>query len=109
VFLADEEADRAALVAIDHGAGWRSVNTELVLDRMRAHVVAFPERAVGVEQELRHQKQRDAFGAGQCVRQPRQYEMNDVVGEVMLAISNEDLLTGEPVAAIAGALGLGPQ
>jgi len=40
VLLADEEADRAGLVAIDHGAGGRGIDAELVLDRVRAHVVA---------------------------------------------------------------------
>ena len=40
VFLADEIADRAAMVAEDHRAGRRGVDAELVLDRMRAHVVA---------------------------------------------------------------------
>ena len=60
VLLADEEAGGAAVVAVDHGAGGRGVDAELVLDRMRARVVARAERAVGVEQEFRHQKQRDA-------------------------------------------------
>ena len=36
VLLADQLADRAAVVAIDHRAGRRAVNAELVLDRMRS-------------------------------------------------------------------------
>ena len=40
VLLADQEAGGAALVAEHHGAGGRAVDAHLVLDRMRAHVVA---------------------------------------------------------------------
>ena len=39
VLLADQVADRAALIPVHHGAGRGGVNAELVLDRMRAHVV----------------------------------------------------------------------
>ena len=101
VFLADEEADGAAFVAVDHGAGGRGMNAELVLDRMRAHVVA---RAV--RQEFRNQKQRNAFGAGRRIGQPRQHEMDDVVGEIVLAIGDEDLRAGDAIAAVARALAL---
>ena len=76
------------------------MDAELVLDRMRAHVVAFAERAVRVDQEFRHQEQRDALGAGRCIGQPRQDEVHDVVGEVVLAIGDEDLLPGDLVGAI---------
>src|SRR5262245_15971571 len=57
VLLADEETGGAAVVAIDHGAGRRGMNAELVLDRMGAGVVARTERAVWVEQELGYEKE----------------------------------------------------
>ena len=79
-------------------------STECARTSLRA-----PERAVGVEQEFRHQEQRNAARAGRRVRQPRQHEMDDVVGEIVLAIGDEDLLAGDAVAAVAGALGLGAQ
>ena len=85
------------------------MDAELVLDRMRAHVVARAGRAVGVQQELRHQEQRDAARAGRRVRQPRQHEVDDVVGEVVLAIGDEDLLPGDAIAAVGGAHGAGAQ
>ena len=85
------------------------MDAHLVLDRMRAHVVALAERAVGIEQEFRHQEQRHAARSGGRVGQPRQHEMHDVVGHVVLAIGDEDLLPGEAIAAVAGALGLGAQ
>ncbi len=105
VFLADQVTDGAAIVAEDHGAGRRAVDAELVLDRMRANVVARAGRTVGVEQEFRHQEQRNAARAGRRVGQARQHEMNDVVGEVVLAVGDEDLLSLEAVGAVGGALG----
>ena len=109
VFLADQVADRAALVAEHHGAGRRGMDAELVLDRVRAHVVARARRAVRVEQEFRHQEQRNALRAGRRIRQPRQHEVDDVVGEVVLAVGDEDLLPDDAIAAVAGALGAGAQ
>ena len=85
------------------------MDAELVLDRMGAHVVASRQRAVGVEQEFGHQEQRDAARAGRRVRQPRQHEVDDVVGEVVLAVGDEDLLAGEAIAAVGHALGPGAQ
>ena len=67
------------------------------------------ERAAGVEQKLRHQEQRDAARAGRRVGQPRQHEMDDVVGEVVLAVGDEDLAPRDPVGAVGIALSLGAQ
>ena len=68
VFLADQVADRAALVAHRHGAGRRSMHAELVLDAARVDVVACPERAVGIDQKFRDQEQRNALGARRAHR-----------------------------------------
>ncbi len=43
------------------------------------------------------------------IGQPRQHEVDDVVGQVVLAIGDEDLRAGDAVAAVARALGLGAQ
>ena len=96
-----------AAVAIDHGAGRRAVDAELVLDAGADDVVARAERAVGVGQELRHEEQRDAARAGRRVGQPRQHEVDDVFGEVVLAIGDEDLLAEDAVGAVAAPLGAG--
>src|SRR5579875_3706254 len=79
VLFADEKTGRAALVAIDHGAGRRGVDAELVLDRMGAHIVASP-----VRQNLRNQEQRDSLQARRRIGQPREHEMDDVFGQVVL-------------------------
>jgi hypothetical protein len=77
VFLADQPADSARFaalgeaVAIDHRAGRRGVDAELLLDTRAEHVVARTWRTVFVEQEFRHQKQRDAACAGRRIGQSR--------------------------------------
>ena len=68
------------------------MDAELVLDRMRARVVALAGRAIGVEQEFRHQEERNALGSRRRIGQPRQHEMDDVVGEIVFAVGDEDLL-----------------
>src|SRR6476620_1055880 len=80
------------------------MNAELVLDRMGAHVVA-----CAVRHHFRHQKQRDSFGAWRRVGQPCKYEMDDVVCEIVLAVSNENLRSRDAIAAVTGALRLTAQ
>ena len=109
IFLADQVADGAALVAHGHGAGGGGMHAELVLDAARIDVVARAERAVGVDQEFRHQEQRDALGARGRIGQPRQHEMHDVVGHVVIAIGDEDLRALDAIAAVGRALGAGAQ
>src|SRR5262245_66066147 len=102
MFLAEQPAARAAAVAVDHRAGWARVNSEFVLEARAAHVVA---AAVG--QHLRNQEQRDSARALRRVGQSRQNQMDDVVGEVVLAVADEDLLPEDPIAAVAARLGAG--
>ena len=44
------------------------------------------ERTVGIDQILGNEKQRDALGSRRCVRQPRQHEMNDIIGKIVLTV-----------------------
>ena len=60
VFLADQIADRAALIAHGHGAGGSGMHAELVLDAAGVDVVARAQRAIGIDQEFRNQEQRNA-------------------------------------------------
>jgi hypothetical protein len=105
VRLAEQVADGAALVAEGHDAGRAGVDAELVLDRHAVGVVALAERTVGIDQELRHQEQRDALHAGRGVRQAGEDEMDDVVRHVVVAIGDEDLLAEDAVAAVGLRLG----
>ena len=58
VFLADEPGLRAFAFAVDHDAGRRGVDAELVLDAGAAHVIAGPKRAVGVDEEFWREEER---------------------------------------------------
>ena len=106
IFLADEVADGPALVAVDHGAGGRTVNAELMLEARAKHVIARAERAVLIDQEFRRDKQRDAARAGWRVGQTGEHEMNDVVAHVVFAVGDEDLLAENPIGAVGRPLGL---
>ena len=104
VLLPDQPAGGAAPVAERHGAGRRGVDAELVLDAGAAEIVGRP-----VRQDLRDQEQGDAPRAGGRIREPGQHEVDDVVGEIMLAVGDVDLAAGDPVGAVARRLGPGPQ
>ena len=109
ILFADQKADGAAFVAENHGAGRRAVDAELVLDRMGAHVIALARRAVGIGQEFRHQEQRNAPRAGRRIGQACQHEVNDVFGEIVLAVGDEDFLPFDAVGAVGCAFGAGAQ
>ena len=49
-----------------------------------------------VEHELGHDETRDALRAGRCVGGAGQHEVHDVVGHLVLAVGDEDLLTVDP-------------
>ena len=99
IFLAEQPPERAAAVAVDHRAGRARVDAELVLEAAAADVVA---GAVG--QHFRHQEQRDSARPLRCVGQSRQNEVDDVVGEIVLAVADEDLLAGDTIAAVPARL-----
>ena len=71
-----------------------------------AQGVGLAQRAVFAHQALGGQEQGQAARARRGVRQPRQDQMDDIVGDVVIAPGDEDLLTGEPPAV--GAIALGP-
>ena len=52
-------------------------------------------------QEFRHEEQADALDALRRIGQAGQHQMDDVLGQVMLAGGDEDLRAGDVVAAVA--------
>ncbi|MNQ76734.1 hypothetical protein D3C85_915820 [compost metagenome] len=100
-------ADQPALgtVEVDH-AGARGLDAHLVFDRAAAHGVARAQAAIGIDYHLGHQKQRDALGSGRRARQLGQHQVDDVLGQVLLAAGDEDLAAADAVAAVG--LGFGP-
>ena len=94
-------ADQPALGAVEvEHRGRVAVNAHLVLDRAADDAVALADAAIGAGQELRREKQRDAPGSRRRAFDSGQHEMNDVVGEVMLAGRDENLLPGDGVGAV---------
>ena len=102
VRLADQVADRAPAVAKAHRRRGAAVDAHLVLDGGAGQVVAFAQGAVVVDQVLRAQEQRDAFHAGRCIGQARQHEVDDVLGHVVLAPGDEDLVSADAVMVAFG-------
>ena len=101
VFLADQIADRTALVAVREHRRRARVNPELVLERHAMHVVARSDRTVGVDQELRHDEKGDTLDTFRRRRRSREHQMDDVLGVVVLAVGDEDLLPEQLVGAVA--------
>ena len=102
VFLPEQIADGATLVAeFERGRGAR-VDAELVLDGNAAHVVALAQATVVVDEKFRHQEQRYALYALRRIRRAREHQVDDVVGEIVFAEADEDLL---PANAIVIAFG----
>ena len=97
ILLADQPALGAVVV---QDAGRIAVDAHLVLDRAADDAVARAGRAVGVGQELRHDEQRDALDARRRALDAGEHEMDDVVGEIVLAGRDEDLLAGDRVGAV---------
>ncbi|MNT31827.1 hypothetical protein D3C72_1676800 [compost metagenome] len=71
------------------------------------HVVALARGAVGIDQELRHDKQRDALDAFRRTGRARQHKMDDVLRHVVLAVGDEDLGAEQLEGAVALRLGAG--
>ena len=91
VLLADQLANRAAVVAeLQHGRR-AGLDAQLVLDAHAMRVVARAQRAVGVDEELGHDEQADALHALGCAGHAREHEVHDVLRHVVLAIGDEDL------------------
>ena len=74
------------------------MDAELVLEPRAEDVVARAERAIGADQEFRHQEQRKAARARRRVGNRAKHQMHDVVGEIVLAIGDEDLVAEDAVA-----------
>ncbi|MDR8920858.1 hypothetical protein FEP56_05627 [Burkholderia multivorans] len=101
ILFADQIADCAAVIAVLQHRGRARLDAELVFDRHAMHVVARAERAVFVDEEFRHDEQRNALHAFRCVRRAREHQMDDVVGHVVLAPRDEDLRAEHLVGAVA--------
>ena len=90
-----------------HHAGGRSLDAHLVFDGTAGQRILLTERTVVIDHDLGHQEQRDAFRAGRGVRQLGQHQVDDVLGQVVLAAGDKDLGAGDLEAAIGLRFSLG--
>ena len=104
VHFANQIADGAVEV---HHAGGRSLDAHLVFDGAAAQRIFLTEGAVGIDHDLGYDEQRDTFRASRRVGQLGQHQVDDVLGQVVLATGDEDLGAADLVAAIGLGFGLG--
>ena len=69
-----------------HDAGGAAVQAHFFFNTFTVHGAA-----AAVRVKLRHQKQRQAFGAGRGIGQAGQDEMDDVLAQVVFAARNKNL------------------
>jgi hypothetical protein len=72
-----------------------------VLERHAAQVVALAGPAFRVGQEFGNDEERNTAHARRRIGRARQHEMHDVLGEVVLAVGDEDLLASHQVMIAA--------
>ena len=98
--IARHAARQVAPLAEIHQAVGGAAIAHLVDQAAERDVVARAQRAVFVHQELRHDKQADAFAAGRRIGQARQHQMDDVLDKIMVARADENFVTAQAVSAI---------
>ena len=114
MLLADQVADRAgppagrvhALAEVQQRVR-RPAVAHLVVEPGQDDVVALAQRAVLVHQELRHDEQRDALHAGRTAGDLGQHQVDDVLGQLVVAAGDPHLVAGQPVGAVVLRLGPG--
>jgi hypothetical protein len=106
VGLADQPAVAGALLAeVDDEAG-QALPADLV-DHAGGVDVVVDEGAGGVEAAARDDEQGDALDAGRGVVEAGEDQVDDVVGDVVIAAGDEDLVAVDAVGAVAGRGGAG--
>ena len=106
VLRPDELAHR---VLVAEHAGGAGLDAHLVLDRHAPDAVALPEGAVVAHEVLGHDEAGDAPRAGGGPRGAGQHQVDDVLGQVVLAEADVDLGAGDAVGAVVVGDGPGPQ
>ena len=90
-FGTDQPAPAIIIIAIGQDARRRSVDAKLMLDRYAADVIGFGKAAIGRGAELWHEEQRNPFRPRRRAGGPREDEVHDIVGQIMVAEGDVDL------------------
>ncbi len=78
------------------------MDAHLLFQAHALEAVALARRARGVGHDLRHDEQRQAAGSGGRALGPRQDQLHQVGGEVLLAARDPDLFAGDPPGPVLG-------
>ena len=103
---ADEDAVAAAVLAEAQDGRRRRADAELVLDRRGDDVVRLPERAVVVHPDLRHDEEREPLRARRRPLDACEHEVDDVLGQVVVAGRDPALRAGDLVDVAGDVLGM---
>ena len=90
VLLARQIAHRALVLAIEHDRRGAGVDAQLVFQRGAADLVGLAQGAVAVDQHLGHDVERNALDPRRPVGAPRQHHVDDVLGQVVIAVGDEN-------------------
>lgn len=99
-FLADQLTDRATVITKLQHRGWTGFDAEFVFKRQGLHIVIHACVAIGVHQFFGHDEQRNTFNAFRGIRRARKHQVHDVVGVIVVAISNENFRAKDFVRTI---------
>ena len=83
-----------------HHAGRAGPDAQLVLNALATNGVVRASCTVVTNQIFGHQKQADPLDAFGRVQRAGQHQMDDIVGQIMVTVSDVDLGAGDPVGAI---------
>ena len=83
-----------------HDACARAFNAHLLFDGTNARSIALARVVVRVRHKLRNQEKADSTRTTRCIRKFGENQMDDVVGEILLAAGDEDFRAGDGVGAI---------
>jgi len=106
VFHTHQVAHGADIVSIGHSAGGTGVNTQLVLDADRVDIVALANLASFIDQEFRHDKQRNTLHPRWRIGRAGEHQMDNIVGVGLVTPGDEYFLPEQPIV-LAIALGAG--
>ena len=104
---ADEVPDRRPVLAQGQLGGDGAFQAQLVLDPGGNDPVSLTEGAVGVDEELGDDEERQSLGSGPGAVGPGQHQVDDVLGGVVLAARDEPLDAFQVIGIALDLVGLG--
>jgi len=92
VFFANQITYTITIITKGHHTCGAGHDTQFMFNGYTSDIISLTQRTIFIHHEFRYNKQADAFCALWCIRQSRQYQMNDVVRTIMLTPGDENLL-----------------